>query len=481
MAFVLCVLALLAVPPRRAEAHPLGNFTTNRWARIEPYRDLVRVTYVLDLAEIPTFQEMGAIDTDNNGASAEELQVWAMRRAEELLPGLVLALDGRPAPLGIVDASGSTAVGQANLPTLRFIATYEADLPPGTREGGRVTVSFRDGNYLERLGWREIVIASSTGARIEATGHNDRTLMLTSYPASSLTGAPDEREVTFSWFAGTGTTASPAQFDAARSVVATIPGFEGLIGREPSMITFVLSALAAAGFGMVHALGPGHGKAVVAAFLIGSRGTPKHAVALGLTVTATHTATVYALGGVTLIASAFVLPDRLYVWLSIASGLLVIAFGLGLSWGRWRAEPTPANEHAHAHPHVHTHPHPHDAHDPHSHDPQRVTWRSVLTLGVIGGVLPCPSAIVVMLAAISLGQVMYGLLLIVAFSAGLAGVLTALGLAVVIGHRVTSSLPAGVGAFAARAQRVALLGSPLVLTAIGVMLTTQAVLQATRL
>ncbi len=226
----------------------------------------------------------------------------------------------------------------------------------------------------------------------------------------------------------------------------------------------ILASLAAAfGFGMLHALGPGHGKTVVAAYLVGSRGTVRHAFALGFTVTATHTSMVYLLGFVTIAASAFIVPERLYLYLGMASGISVIAMGVWLFASRLRGlrRHSPEGEHrhgwfarAHAHtpaeaPHEEAHSHEHAATGAHGHphphaadEAPRITWRGLLTLGVIGGLLPCPSALLVMLAAISLGQVVYGMLLIVAFSMGLAGVLTGIGISFVFGKRLSRFLPA---------------------------------------
>ena len=164
-------------------------------------------------------------------------------------------------------------------------------------------------------------------------------------------------------------------------------------------------------WGAAHALSPGHGKTIVTAYLVGQRGTPKHAALLGLIVTATHTVGVFALGLVTLALSQFIVPDRLYPWLNLVSGLLVVGIGASVLRTRWR------RRRHHHHHHHHEHP---------------TSFRSLLAVGVSGGLLPCPSALVVLLAAISLHRVAFGLLLIVAFSAGLALSITGVGLAAVV-------------------------------------------------
>ena len=195
----------------------------------------------------------------------------------------------------------------------------------------------------------------------------------------------------------------------------------------------------AAVLGAFHALTPGHGKTIVGAYLVGTRGTWRHAVFLGLVVTATHTAGVYALGAVTLVASAWILPERLLPWLSAVSGLLVL--GVGASLVRQRLEHA-MHGHTHAHgDHVHHH---HGPHEQHSHVPpadMTPTLVNLVALGVSGGLLPCPSALVVMLGAIALGRTAFGLALILAFSVGLAAVLTAIGLVLVHARRLFDRLP----------------------------------------
>jgi ABC-type nickel/cobalt efflux system permease component RcnA len=214
---------------------------------------------------------------------------------------------------------------------------------------------------------------------------------------------------------------------------------------------------------MLHALSPGHGKAMVAAYLVGTRGTARHALALGLTVTVTHTIGVFALGLVTLTLSQYVLPEDLYPWLNLASGLLIVGVGAGVL----RARVAQAR---HVAKHHHEHAHPHD-HDHHHEPPERITTRGLLAMGASAGLIPCPSALVVLLGAVAQHQVGLGLVLIVAFSAGLAATLVALGLAVVTASgRITRRIGA-TGRFATIAPAV----SAVVILAVGVALTARAV------
>ena len=193
----------------------------------------------------------------------------------------------------------------------------------------------------------------------------------------------------------------------------------------------ILASLAAAIFwGAAHALSPGHGKSIVTAYLVGQRGTPWHAALLGLIVTATHTFGVFTLGFVTLALSQFVVPDHLYPWLNLVSGLLVVSIGASVLASRWR------HSRAHAHGHEHHHHHHHAA-EP-GVESGAPSFRSLFAVGVSGGLLPCPSALVVLLAAISLHRVVFGLVLIVAFSSGLALSITGVGLVAVLARRVFS-------------------------------------------
>ena len=241
--------------------------------------------------------------------------------------------------------------------------------------------------------------------------------------------------------------------------------------------TILTSLLIAAILGGLHAFTPGHGKTVVGAYLVGSRGTARHALLLGLIVTATHTLGVYLLGLGTLAASAWIVPERLFPWISVISGLLVVAVGASLATSRFRAA---AGHHHHHHHHAHDHDHDHHQHH-HDHDHGHahlpppgtpITIRSLVALGVSGGLLPCPSALVVMLGAIALGRVAFGLALIVGFSVGLASVLTAIGVVLVYARGLLERLPLD-GRFA----RYAPVASALVISLAGIAVVVEALAQ----
>ena len=190
----------------------------------------------------------------------------------------------------------------------------------------------------------------------------------------------------------------------------------------------LFSLLIAFGLGILHALTPGHGKTVVAAYLVGSRGTAGHAVLLGLIVTVSHTIGVFLLGAAILYLSKFFVPDRIYPWLGLLSGLTILIIGFSLFRQRWQSlkhAERPDRQHP---THHDDHAHPHD-HSCHNHSER--SFPGLLGLGVTGGIIPCPSALVVLLSAIALHQVGFGLLLIIAFSSGLAAALVGIGLVMV--------------------------------------------------
>jgi ABC-type nickel/cobalt efflux system permease component RcnA len=246
---------------------------------------------------------------------------------------------------------------------------------------------------------------------------------------------------------------------------------------------FVVLLLAAFAWGALHAISPGHGKAMVAAYLVGTRGTAKHAVALGAIVTVTHTIGVFALGLVTLFLSQYILPEDLYPWLNLAAGLLIVAVGLGVmrSRLRWRQERLAHDHggHGHSHGNAHGHAHTHDHVDSHghghahSHDVPDTTWKGLAGMGISAGIIPCPTALVVLLAAITQHEIALGLLLIVVFSLGLAATLTSLGLAVVSAKHLASRVGSRVN-FSSRIVAALPALSTVVILALGVVLTARA-------
>jgi ABC-type nickel/cobalt efflux system permease component RcnA len=389
---LLALLAALATPVA-AQAHPLGNFTINRFARVEVAGHRLYVRYVLDLAEIPTYQ-------------ARQAGVNAQAYGARIASGLHVTLAGRPVALRPVAHALAFPRGVGGLHTMRLELILR-----GPRVGADTRVTVRDANYGDRIGWREIVVGVGT-----RSASNE----LRDYPKSLLQSPLDVTMAS----AIVSPTRDPVPV-LTRGAALQAPdrvadsGFTRLIARGSLTPLVVLASLAAALFwGAAHALSPGHGKSIVTAYLIGRRGTAKDAALLGGIVTLTHTIGVFALGLVTLALSQWIVPDRLYPWIDLVAGLMVVTIGASVLRSRF----------AHARAHRSGHEHHHHDHA-HEHD---VSRRGLLAVGVSGGLLPCPSALVVLLAAISLHRLAFGLVLIVAFSLGLALSITGIGLAAVL-------------------------------------------------
>ena len=308
---LLATLGLLAFPAV-ASAHPLGNFTINRFARVEVAGDRLYVRYVVDLAEIPTLQ-----------------------RVPIRVTGLHVTVDGKPVALRVSKSALAHPRGAAGLHTTRFQAILV-----GPSVGGSARVVVEDRNYADRIGWKEIVLGAGTASVSDE---------LRAYPKDMLRSPLSQSQA-----AGTLQSSSAAPPALLVGLALAAPdrvadsGFASLVGRRHLSLAVLLGSLGLALFwGAAHALSPGHGKTIVTAYLVGSRGTPWHAALLGLITTATHTAGVFALGGVTLLLSNWIVPDQLYPWLDLSAGLLVVGVGAAVllsrarhCWRSWSARST---------------------------------------------------------------------------------------------------------------------------------------------
>lgn len=424
---VLLVVVAALAGPAAALAHPLGNFTVNRYSRVQPSGDRIYVLYNLDVAEIPTFRER---------KRARDRNRYAAGLAREIASGLRLTVAGERLPLRPLRYQIAFPPGVSGLRTTRFQLVLAS---PQLGTAGPLALRFEDTNDPERIGWREVVVRPSGGAALLSSSAPSESISeeLLAYPQDLLRSPPDVTTATAQFVPGTGAGTVPALLDAARlgarvAVRNTEPGFASLIAKENLSVGFVLVSLFVALFwGAAHAFSPGHGKSIVAGYLVGTRGRPRDAFMLGGIVTVTHTAGVFALGGVTLLLSEFILPEQLYPWLNLVSALLVL--GVGITILRWRyrvwrrGEPLGAEHHCHGHSHGHSHGHDRDA--------ERTSRRGLFGIGISAGIIPCPTALVVLLAAISLQRVGYGLVLILAFSLGLAVSVTSIGLLAVTARR----------------------------------------------
>ncbi|MFJ8200326.1 nickel transporter [Streptomyces sp. NPDC096152] len=509
--------ALVVVLSAAASAHPLGNFTVNRYDGLVAAPGLLRVDHVEDLAEIPATQ--AGPDIERLGAAA-----WARQRCERAARGSRLTVEGRTSALAVRGSHARTRPGQAGLHTLRVECALTATLP----KHGTVTVGFRSAGASSGPGWREITAAGDrttlTASDVPKTSASHE---LTSYP-KELLSSPADTSTAFLRVRPGGPALVEDRSDApAASVLPRgadrwTRALDDLVARHDLTLGFASLALViAVALGALHALAPGHGKTLMAATAAarGGRARLGDVLPLAASVTVTHTLGVVALG--LLVTAGSAAAPSVIAWLGLASGVLVTVAGASLVRRAWRNrahghghshEHNPGHPHGHSHEHGHTHgpshEHAHDdrhdhAQDPaHAHDPTHdqgpepghnhphpaavahihggvththptaPTLRGTLLLGFAGGLVPSPSAVVVLVGAAALGQAWFGLLLVVAYGVGLALTLTAAGFAVVrLGSGVSRVLDRRprwtAGPLAALVRRTAPLGSACVVLALG--------------
>ncbi len=475
-AAALGVLALL-VTAGTASAHPLGNFTTNQYIEIVASGDHLYVVAVLDLAEIPTFQAKAERDRLGRAPYAVSLAATVGR-------GIELRVDGAPRQLTEIRHRLAFPAGVASLRTTRL----EVVLDGGSLSRDSTTsVEIANRAFDSRIGWKELVVRAERGAQlpssdVPAASISDR---LRAYPKSQLQSPLDLTRATARVEAGDATGVEPRLSSEPASAPTRVAGggdggFASLIERDELSVGFVLLALVLALFwGAAHALTPGHGKAIVAAYLMGTKGRPRDALALGGIVTVTHTIGVFALGLATLALSEFIVPEDLYPWMNLISAILVVSVGVVVVRQRvLAARGRDSGHHQHHHGsddhHHHGHDHSHAAMTPEEHARAHLPApgsgkRGLIAVGISGGLLPCPTALVVLLAAISLHRVAFGLVLIVAFSIGLASVISAIGL-IAIGARSTFKRVS----FEGRIVRALPAVSALLVLGVGVVMTLRA-------
>ena len=497
-------------------AHPMGNFSVNHYARIAVGQPATEVLFVLDLAELPSFELMQRWGLQASSPRAE-LERKAIAEARLWVRQLQFTANGKPVMPVYEKGELVVADGAGGLPVMRIASHLRVAAEPGT-------LTYLDRAYPDRTaGWKEVVVAPRGDAALlkSSAGSVERSQALTAYPQDPSVSPPQDLAATVEWKGEPGAApvvvsqaARPAGVQAeepapstvaptAPVTAATVPEAnsmgqvrrgdflsKALQGREIGWGLGLICVAVAFWFGALHALEPGHGKTMVAAYLVGERGTPKHAILLGGMVTFTHTVSVFVLGLLTMFLSQYIMPDVISKWLGVISGLTIIWIGGLLLYRRARSLAHAAHRHGHPHHHHgHTHPHSHDdghththVHAPdqkahshshgeehahtHSHDHDHdhshdhghthshgdlththdghthshvvegeISMKSLIALGASGGLVPCPSALVLLLAAVSVGRTGFGLLLLVSFSLGLALVLMATGLVVLYAKR----------------------------------------------
>lgn len=424
---LLLPLWLAAIAP--AVAHPLGNFTINHLAKVRVARGSLHARYILDIAEIPTFQIMHA---QAGGWNAATMQRWAYGEAAVVQSRLRITADGAPLSLNALSAQASLRPGAGGLPIIRWVGEFSAPLSDSRAH----RVAILDSVYADRrIGWKDIIV----GSQPEPTNE------LRSYP-SALVGTP--RRINAASFAvrTEGQIVNLQERADETPVAGTLTSWiapsalSELFSRPNQTPLFVLlTILAAFGLGALHAIEPGHGKALLAFTLVGARATTKQALILATSLTFAHTAGVLLLGLVLFFAAGFV-SESIYPWITLISGVAIALIGARMlaRFVRTRRGLTHGHVHEHDGAHAHAHDHHHGDGESHGHShaipgTAPLHFRSAVLAAMSGGVAPCPAAIVVLLAALRLHHLGYGIFLIVIFSVGLATVLSGLGIGVVHG------------------------------------------------
>jgi nickel/cobalt exporter len=533
------VLAAGLALPATVLAHPLGNFTINTYSGVRVSATAIDLDLVLDEAEIPTFQEQLRLDADGDG-ELSEAEISSAREPEcrSYAESVELKVAGS-AVIPELRATGlSFPAGAGGLSTMRLVCELRASLDAPLTAA--TSISFANRLHSERVGWREIVvqgdgmtIAANEGS-IPTTSVSNR---VTSYPTELLTQPLTQTSVTFevapggpsltplvvpdaqllpgiSDAAGGRPSAGPATSGPA-APQAAIPGGVGTeipqVFRAADLSpTIVLLALAtAAALGAGHALTPGHGKTLMAAYLVGTRGTAIHAAGLGLSVTVSHTLGILALAILVVGAQSALPPDVVVRFLPAIAALTIVAIGGWMLFSELRRrreradDPVHDEGHAHGHDeeharghdeeHDHSHPHDHDHDHGHSHDDEprgehshgglrhshlpasgtSLTWRNLFLLGLAGGIIPSTNALLILLGTIATGRTAFGIVLVVAFGLGMAAVLGGVGLAMVYARdRLERLSPSSsIGRLATAAPLIA----SIAVLALGLWLTGQAV------
>ncbi|PKV83286.1 nickel transporter [Streptomyces sp. TLI_146] len=455
-----------------APAHPLGNFTVNHYEGLVVAPGRLTIDHVEDLAEIPATQARAAEMT------ADERSTWAAERCRAAARGSTVTAAGQPAALTVQSGSAQVRPGQAGLVTLRLECLLAAPLP----DTAELTVDFR-APARHGPGWREIT-ARADRMTLKAASAPTRSVSdrLTRYPADLLSSPPDRTSAELRAVPGGPPLATDSPGPAATGVLPRgadrwTRALTGLVARHDLTAGFAALALGTALLlGALHALAPGHGKTMMAAAAAaGGRGSLRQVLTLGASVTLTHTLGVFALGG--LITAGSAAAPSVVSWLGVVSGALVTGAGTVLVRRAWRNR-RQQKEHPHAHGHGHghgnnsrhTHGHSHLHNDHHHHDhPRSGGLRGTVLLGFAGGLVPSPSAVVVLVGAAALGQAWFGALLVLAYGAGLALTLTAAGYAAIrIGERlVRLGRTRAHGRLVATANRFAPLGTAFVVFFLG--------------
>ncbi|WP_432021221.1 nickel transporter [Streptomyces sp. 1222.5] len=471
-------------PASAAPTHPLGNFTVNYHTGLILGPDRLDATVVVDRAEISTLQERERVDNDHDGAvSTNETRAYAKAECSALSHQLHATVEEDSVIWRAVSSALTYERGEAGLRTSRLTCTYTA--PADLYQPAAMDI--RTSYDTQRIGWREMTVQGH-GIRISGTSlpSLSPTDELRHYPRDPAASPLNQQTAHLRTTPGSSTDTTGGRISPSgagwfgQALGMTSAVFDSLIGSHELTVPIgLLALLLALILGASHAVLPGHGKTIMASYLAGRRGTRRDAITVGATVTLTHTAGVLVLG-LALPAATHLAGETVLTWLGAASGLIVTGIGLWLLTAALRNRPhhghhhhgdgrIRSRHHDHTVHHEHGH-HEHHSHATHSHSlkellpgrraPQPAEGAGLTTLtrpsdttaagpsqrrkepgatgrvgiigmGIAGGLVPSPSALVVLLGSVALGRTAFGVLLVIAYGAGMAATLTLVGLLLV--------------------------------------------------
>jgi nickel/cobalt exporter len=420
----------MVVLPVQVAAHPAGFTSVNRYVGLQcDANGVIHIAYLLDFAEMPSYAELDSLDADHDGTlTPAEQRAYLDRRLTPLLGGWTVIVNGERATLRLTGSNLEVREGERGMSTLRVAAEITAERrPPIERDVSDVHVDASDPGFADRPGWREMAGDDSPDAVLTA-GNKERPLQALAYGGAATQDPPRVDRAMFT-FRRVQTSSPPSPAPAPNWPVvadARLVSLAAAMKRAGGSWTFSAIALAlAALLGAGHALSPGHGKALAAAYLVGRRARVSQAVVFGATVTASHTVVVFAIGLLAVVIERTVGSHRVIRGLELASAITVLALGFIQLSTRWRAVASQGHDHSHRHDVIESSEGAH----------------SVLALGAAAGAVPCPSGLAVLFAAIALHRYVLGLALVLAFSSGIALTLTAAGVLVVVARHLLDRAP----------------------------------------
>ena len=454
---------LLFSLPQSASAHPADMYFHTFTLKFSP--DSLQILWEFVPGPMVTHVVWHEADLDGDEAVSDaEAEAWIA----PLLTDFSLKLDGMPLNFDLLAIKWASSLPELRTGESPIVIELRAELPADSAE--HELIFLNDYNTANSLNWFSV---NADGLSFSSPEQDNGVLKLhiSAGEGASLweSGQPTIPPVVEAL--GLGETAEKAVANAEnqQGILAILEGFLRTPNISPMLFlaAFAISLI----LGALHALSPGHGKTIVAAYLVGSQGNAYHAIALGILVTLTHTGSVFLLGLATLSLSKYIMPEQLFPALELISGLLIVILGIFLLLPRIKTflaekkrenEPAiakniekgekstrltineeirePGPEHNHDPSQFGYVPIPKGASEVVENPLSEISWKSLIALGISGGLVPCPDAIAILLIAVTINKIAFGLGLIISFSLGLAIVLILIGIVMVQSKQIFARL-----------------------------------------